>query len=84
MTAFDLECQAVIEEAWARRGVFSESMQAERMAAYIAKRELRRIVGLKAAWDAGYSGEPGPAVLRWAPPRRSRGRLFAIAEPMVP
>jgi len=39
----ELERRAQIEEAWARRLVFAESMAAERLADYIARRELGRV-----------------------------------------
>lgn len=39
----ELDRRAQIEEAWARRAVFAEAMAAERLADYVARRELGRL-----------------------------------------
>jgi hypothetical protein len=39
----ELERRAQIEETWARRGVFADALSAERMAEYIARRDLARL-----------------------------------------
>jgi hypothetical protein len=39
----ELERRAQIEETWARRGVFADAISAERMAEYIARRDLARL-----------------------------------------
>ena len=39
----ELERRAQIEEAWARRGVFAAAMAEERLAEYMARRELGRL-----------------------------------------
>lgn len=60
MLMSELERRAQIEETWARRQVFADSMAEERMAEYVARRDLARL---------GSYGFPEPA-----PPRRPTAR----------
>jgi hypothetical protein len=59
----ELERRAQIEETWARRCVYADSMAQERMAEYVARRDLARL---------GSYGYPEPA-----PPRRPTARPVA-------
>lgn len=61
----ELERRAQIEETWARRWVYADSMAQERMAEYVARRDLARL---------GSYGYPEPA-----PPRRPTARPVAEA-----
>jgi hypothetical protein len=60
----ELEQRAQIEEAWARRGVFADAMAAERLADYIARRELGRLRGF---------APPVPPAVQTSPGLRKRG-----------
>jgi hypothetical protein len=43
MLLSELERKSQIEEVWARRNVFADSMAAERLAEYVARRDLARL-----------------------------------------
>jgi hypothetical protein len=59
MLMSELERRAQIEEVWARRHVYAESMAEERMAEYSARRDLGRL---------GCYGFPEPAMVPPRPP----------------
>lgn len=73
MLMSELERRAQIEETWARRVVFADTMAAERMAEYMARRDLARL---------GCYGFPeAPAVAPRPPVATARGGFAPLALP---
>jgi hypothetical protein len=61
MLLSELERKSQIEEVWARRNVFAEFMAAERLAEYVARRDLARL-GCYGFPEAPKATRPRPPV----------------------
>lgn len=76
----ELERLAQIEEAWARRAVFAEAMAAERLADYMARRELGRVGDFAGQMVSRVAPRD---VVRKNPAKKRTERLYEVV-PAVP